>query len=231
MAQSVDDRPSRMRQISFENTLFDRLRAIPGVEQVGGVSSVPLAEGLPNGIFAELNPSEVPKKMEDFEKIFQIRREPAKPIIARPAPAISSALGIPLIRGRIFDDRDTENAPHVALISQSLAKQKWPGQDPIGHTVEFGNMDGDVRLLTIVGIVGDTHEDSLERPANPTIYVDIRQRPKGYFTVVMRADADPSSGIFGSSRHRATNWLRMCRQGFAHCRRFIRLRWVRDDLI
>jgi predicted permease len=108
-------------------------------------------------------------------------------------------LGIPLIRGRMFDERDTESAPHVALISESLARLRWPNQDPLGHTLEFGNMDGDLRLLTIVGVVGDTHEYSLETPARPTIYVDIRQRPKGYFTGVMRANTDPSS-VFSAAR-------------------------------
>ena len=73
-------------------------------------------------------------------------------------------LGIPLIRGRIFDQRDGGNALHVAVISKSLAREQWPNQDPIGHTIEFGNMDGDLRLLTIVGIVGDTHEYGLDAP-------------------------------------------------------------------
>ncbi len=99
-------------------------------------------------------------------------------------------LGIPLVRGRMFDQRDSASAPHVALISESLAHDRWPGQDPIGHTIEFGNMDGDPRLLTIVGIVGDTHEYGLDQPSRPTVYVNLFQRPRATMTVTMLSDAD-----------------------------------------
>jgi putative ABC transport system permease protein len=78
----------------------------------------------------------------------------------------------------------------VALISESLARDRWPGQDPIGHTIEFGNMDGDMRLLTIVGIVGDTHEYGLDQPSRPTVYVNLLQRPRAVMTVTMLSDAD-----------------------------------------
>ena len=73
-----------------------------------------------------------------------------------------STLGIPLLSGRLFDSRDTKNSLHVAVVSKSLADEKWPNQNPIGQTVEFGNMDGDPRLLTIVGVVGDMRDRSLE---------------------------------------------------------------------
>jgi predicted permease len=102
-------------------------------------------------------------------------------------------LEIPLIRGRIFDDRDTANAPHVAVISESLARVRWPGQDPIGRTIQFGNMDGDPRLLTIVGIVGDTHGSGLDSPPHPTVYVNLFQRPRSSITVTMLSDADMRS--------------------------------------
>jgi len=93
------------------------------------------------------------------------------------------------------------DAPHVAVISQSLAREQWPGQDPIGHTIEFGNMDGDLRPLTIVGVVGDVREDSLEKPSSPTIYVNYRQRPQATydFTAVLRTATDPSA-VMSSAR-------------------------------
>jgi predicted permease len=100
------------------------------------------------------------------------------------------ALGIRLIRGRMFDDRDTADAPHVALISESLASQRWPGQDPIGHTIQFGNMDGDIRLLTVIGVVADIHENGLDAPPNPTIYVNLLQRPRPAVTLTMLSDAN-----------------------------------------
>jgi predicted lysophospholipase L1 biosynthesis ABC-type transport system permease subunit len=76
------------------------------------------------------------------------------------------------------------------VISESLARTRWPDQDPLGRTIEFGNMDGDLRLLTIVGIVGDTHEYGLEAPPRPTVYVNLLQRPRGRVTAVLAAGAE-----------------------------------------
>jgi putative ABC transport system permease protein len=98
-------------------------------------------------------------------------------------------LGIPIIRGRTFDKHDGPNSPHVAVISQSLAHERWPNQDPIGRTIEFGNMDGDLRLLTIVGIVGDVRQYGLDLPPRPTVYVNLFQRPRSAITVTMLTDA------------------------------------------
>jgi predicted permease len=100
------------------------------------------------------------------------------------------SLGIPLLRGRLFDNRDTADSSHVAVISESLARTRWPGQDPIGHTIEFGNMDGDPRLLAVVGIVGDVHDYGLDAPPRPTVYVDLFQRPRAAITLTMLTDAD-----------------------------------------
>ena len=99
----------------------------------------------------------------------------------------------------MFDERDVADAPHVAVISESLARERWPGQDPIGHTIEFGNMDGDLRLLTVVGIVGDIHEDSLEAPPHPTVYVNLVQRPRPAITITMLTDA-PTALVTSAAR-------------------------------
>src|SRR5690606_37557453 len=79
-------------------------------------------------------------------------------------------------------------------ISQSLAESRWPGADPIGLRIQFGNMDGDLTPLTIVGVVGDVRERGLDLPASATIYAHARQRPRvaAGFTVVMHTTADPA---------------------------------------
>src|SRR4029077_19302838 len=91
------------------------------------------------------------------------------------------------------DARDGANTPHVAVISESLARGQWPNQDPIGHTIEFGNMENDMRLLTIVGIVADTHEYGLDALPRPTVYVNMVQRPRAEMSVTMLSDADTQS--------------------------------------
>jgi predicted permease len=166
---------------------------------VGAATDIPLDEGLPDGLFVEVSQSEAPKKMSEFSKLWNDAARTGEADFCAATNGYFRALGIRLIRGRMFDDHDGFNAPHVAVISESLARIKWPKQDPIGHTIEFGNMDGDLQLLTIVGIVGDIREYALETPARPTVYVNLLQRPRSSLTVVMRADSDPQS-VFSAAR-------------------------------
>jgi len=95
-------------------------------------------------------------------------------------------MGIPLVAGRLFDERDHADAPHVAVISESLARTRWPGEDPIGKIIQFGNMDGDLRAMMIIGVVGDVRHESLEAEPSPTFYGNVLQRPiMGQVSVVI----------------------------------------------
>jgi hypothetical protein len=131
-------------------------------------------------MFPLMTQNEVPKDMGGFETWWSQRKERVGSVDYCAYGRIFPSPGIPLIRGRMFDERDSADAPHVALISQSLAHDRWPGQDPLGHTIEFGNMDGDLRLLTIVGIVGDTHEYGPDEPARPTVYESVPAAARGH---------------------------------------------------
>ncbi len=186
-----EDPGAKARLSTFYTDVFDRLRAIPGVEDVAAANGVPMDGGLPDGMFAIVAPGEAPTKMSDIGLLFQRKDQTGNADFCAASPGYFRTLDIPLIRGRLFDDRDQPNQPHVAVISESLARGRWPGEDPIGRTIEFGNMDGDLHLLTIVGIVGDTREYGLEQPAQPTVYVNLMQRPRFQTTVVMRSSADP----------------------------------------
>jgi len=184
----------KVQRVAFLSELFSRLRAVPGVREVGGVNGLPLTTGLADGIYVLMNPQEKLSRMEDLEQLFHDSTRTGDADYCVASEGYFRALGIPLRRGRLFDQRDTMDAPHVALISQSLAREKWPNMDPLGRTIEFGNMDGDLRLLTVVGVVGDVREDSLEARPRRTIYVDYRQRPQatGSFTLVLRTEAEPA---------------------------------------
>ena len=84
---------------------------------------------------------------------------------------------IPLLDGRLFDERDRPDAPtNVAVISASLAKARWPGRSPIGKWIQFG-INGDPRPFMIIGIVGDVREAGLETPPLLMFYADYLQRP------------------------------------------------------
>lgn len=192
-----NDSKARAAQGIFFSNLIDRLKQIPGVRKVGATSGLPMDGGLPDGMFLLMKQDEVPKTPDSleafsrlFDALFRQKERTGNADFCAATDGYFQVLGIPLIRGRIFDERDGPNSPHVAVISESLARDRWPNQDPIGHTIEFGNIDGDLRLLTIVGIVGDTHEYGLDVPPRPTVYVNLFQRPISWITLTMLSDAD-----------------------------------------
>ncbi|MGA2846801.1 MAG: ADOP family duplicated permease, partial [Candidatus Acidiferrales bacterium] len=189
----VDDPKAKSSQAIFFSNLIDRLKQIPGVREVGATSGLPMDGGLPDGMFLLMTQNEIPKTTDGFGPLLQQKERIGNADFCVATDGYFNVLGIPLIRGRIFNGRDGANSPHVALISESLARERWPNQDPIGHTIEFGNMDGDLRLLTIVGIVGDTHEYGLDAPPRPTVYVDLFQRPPAAITLTMLSDTDMRS--------------------------------------
>ncbi len=188
-----EDPKAKSAQGIFFTNLIDRLKQIPGVRGVGAASALPMTGGLPDGMFVLMNQNEVPKTTNEFPALFNQKERTGSADFCVATSGYFHVLGIPLIHGRMFDESDGPNAPHVALISESLGRDRWPNQDPIGHTIEFGNMDGDLRLLTIVGIVGDTHEYGLDAPPRPTVYVNLFQRPRAAMTMTMLSDADTRS--------------------------------------
>jgi putative ABC transport system permease protein len=189
----VNDPEAKAGQAIFFANLIDRLKEIPGVRKVGAASSLPMDGGLPDGMFLLMTQMEMPKTMDGLGALFRQKERLGNADFCVATDGYFQVLEIPLIRGRIFDERDSASSPHVAVINESLARDRWPNQDPIGQTIQFGNMDGDLRLLTIVGIVGDTHEYGLEVPPRPTVYVNLFQRPRATISLTMLSDADTQS--------------------------------------
>ena len=113
-----------------------------------------------------------------------------------------STMHIPLVRGRSFDSSDGADAPQVAVVSQALVHRYWPNEDPIGKEIQFGNMDGDVHLLHVVGVVGDVRDDGLDAEPRPTVYVNSFQRPRAaaQFSIVLRSNGDAASLIASMRR-------------------------------
>lgn len=188
----------KAHRVQFLDEMFARLHRIPGVTEVGGTSNLPLSGQHPDGTYILMNTGEaLPSNESALEQMFHDQSRTGYAEYAAVTDGYFRVLGIPLLRGRLFDERDTMNAPHAAIVSESLANQKWPHEDPLGHQLEFGNMDGDLRLLTVIGVVGEVRADNLEHAAFPTIYVDCRQRPQAtsFFNVVMRGSGDPAAMI------------------------------------
>jgi putative ABC transport system permease protein len=103
------------------------------------------------------------------------------------SPDYFRTLGIPLLSGRAFTDLDSREAPKVAIINQALAKHRWPSEDAIGHRL---SVDSGMNWMTIVGVVGNTKELGLDRPADDQLYVALDQFPS-VGSLVVRSSGDP----------------------------------------
>jgi len=180
MEISLGDEPPQ-RRAGFYRQVLERVAALPGVTAVGGVNGLPMAGGGADGQFLiDNNPA-----MKGYGE-FRVA-----------SPGYFDAIGIRLVRGRLFDQSDGPDTAQVALISESLARQYWPNEEPLGRGIQYGNMDGDTRLLRVVGVVGDASEFGLEAGARPTVYVHYLQRPVQAwgFAVVARTRGDAETLI------------------------------------
>lgn len=177
---SVELSAEEERQRLFQSQLLERLKTTAGVSAVGSISQLPLTGGGPDGMFLiDNNPAR--KGNADYRQA---------------SAGYFAAMQIPLLRGRTFDSSDHANAPNAAVISQSVAQKYWPNEDPIGQTIQFGNMDGDLRLLHIVGVVGDIRDYGVDEAIAPTLYANSQQRlPYSSWTVVVRGQGDPATLI------------------------------------
>ena len=132
----------------------ERVAQIPGVRAAGFIQYLPLQNSGWEGYFTVAGrPPEIPSRQPMAELRYV-------------TPGYFRAFGIPLRKGRVFTDRDNSEAPPVVLINEALARQYFPGEDPVGKRTSRG---------PIVGIVGDVRQLGLDRPPAPEIYYPIAQ--------------------------------------------------------
>jgi putative ABC transport system permease protein len=182
------------RQVNLIDSLLSRLRQIPGVLSAGFTGGLPPNDGeFSDGAFLILNGHPAPKNFDEWGRFYyQNRKDVGHALYSVASGAYFRTARIRLLRGRLFNDQDGPDSLNVALISEALARQQWPNQDPIGQIIDFSNMDGNMKPLTIVGVVGDVRADGLDKPASSIIYVDYRQRGVGGNsspTIILRAGA------------------------------------------
>jgi len=176
--------------------MLTRLRALPGAEAAGGVSALPLSGGGGNGLFLVL---QHPTEIQSFDDWRRMTEEPGRTGYADyrvATPGYFEAMEIPLVRGRLFNAGDREGPLHAALVTESLAETQWPGEDPIGKLIQFGNMDGVLYPFTVVGVVGDSRHRSVEAPPEPTLYGNAYQRSTmlgAGFDLVVAGGADAAA--------------------------------------
>jgi predicted permease len=167
---------------AFYKDLLRRVRALPGVVSASTANSVPM------GYYVN---SEAPQ-VDGYQ-----------PPAGQPAPlalcnAVSSdylqTMRIALLRGRDLAAADDDNAPHVAVINQTMAKRFWPKQDAIGRQFRIASEPG--RPLVVVGVVRDFHFLSITRPFDPYFFIPLAQHPVySLQTLQVRTVADPRNMI------------------------------------
>ncbi len=170
-----------VRQSQIVDRLLARIRAIPGVESAGVTGALPVADpdGFPDGLFLILHGQPAPTTEAEWGKFVLNKQQTGTADYAVASGGLFRTAGIPLLRGRLFNAQDGPTSPHVAVITETLAREKWPNRNPIGQSLFFGNMDGILKPLTIVGVAGDIRAEGLEHRPSPVIFVDYRQRGLG----------------------------------------------------
>ena len=142
---------------TFYRRVLDEVRAIPGVQGAAYVTGLPIAMG--GGIWAVIPGGLNARRTEDNTASLRYATS-----------GLFSTLGIPIRRGRDITDRDTQDQPFVAVVSESLAEREWPGQHPIGKTLGFAFKD-----RTVVGVVADVRVRGLEQTSEPQVYIPAGQ--------------------------------------------------------
>jgi putative ABC transport system permease protein len=199
-----DDAEAKRKLAQFYQQLLVRLESIPGVTNVGGTDVLPMSGNGSNGRFLIEEGGVTVGSMEEFSKKMTAlmgtdRIGDAQHRVA--SGGYFATMHIPLLRGRAFQESDGPDNPHVAVISESLAKRYFPDADPIGKQIQFGNMDGDLHLLNVVGVVGDVRDQTLDANPQPTVYVNYFQRGSSSdFSYVVRAQSDAKSLISAMRR-------------------------------
>lgn len=176
-----------LRAGRFFDDVFSRLREVPNVTAAAGAMGVPTGQYGSNGSFA----------IEGKQTFGGDTRKLPYADFSLSSPAYFSAMGIPLLAGRDFNEGDDYEHPFVAIISKSLARQNFPNEDPIGHRIQCG-LDSD-KWMTVVGVVGDVKQDSPAENPKATLYMPLRQHPffGNEIQIVTRTNADPESLIPG----------------------------------
>jgi len=168
---------SRQRRTAFYQELLVGLRAVPGVKAAAAVDTLPMTGGYTGGAFQIEGR---PKAADWVDTMVQYSVS---------TPGYFGLMGIPLVRGRDFEESDTGAALPVAIINDKLAQHFFPSEDPIGHKFK-DEYDGKWR--TIIGVVGSFKHQTPMHNAVPMVYAPYEQKAYGSMWVTVRTTGDPA---------------------------------------
>jgi putative ABC transport system permease protein len=185
-AETLDEYLAAIRRM---DQVYDELRRLPGVRAVAGAMGLPAGDYGSNGYY----------QVEGKHSPEQFQNLPAAGFRLA-SPGYFATLGVPLERGREFTQRDSYDGEFVAIVSQALVRQVFPGEDPIGRRVRCG-LDSP-KWMTIVGIVADVRQDSPAAAPAPELYMPLAQHPyhANEVQVILRTEGRPEGLIEGARK-------------------------------
>jgi putative ABC transport system permease protein len=170
------------KRSAFYTNLVQHVESLPGVRSAAVTTNLPLyRQGNSTSIHIEGRPEPPPGQ------------EPI--IVTRTiSPGYFDTMGIPLLAGRSFTDHDSETSPTVVVISETMARRYWPGENAIGKRIAAGRVESDKDWMQVIGIVKDVRQFELSAESRPQMYLTYRQLD--FFVpedLVVKTDVDPSS--------------------------------------
>ena len=172
------------KQFEFYNRALEKIRAIPGVESAGATDVFPLAGDDTVLTFEQVGKPHAP-----------IGKDP-NASFRRVTPGYFKTLRIALRRGREFTEGDHEKAPHVAVISETMARQFYANEDPIGQKIIVSG----TKPAEIVGIVSDVRDQALDTKARAAVYESELQNSDEQMAFALRTAGDPAALISSARR-------------------------------
>src|SRR5215204_2674870 len=166
------------QQINFNDQLRQRVQSLPGVVGAGTVNILPVNSGNTTRFIIDGDPIPAPGKETEAN-------------IRTVSDDYFKTLGVPLLAGRMFDERDTADNPGVVLIGKTIADRMFAGRDPVGMRIRYSSIQGEPDL--IVGVVGDVKITGLDEAVRPVLYYPYRQSSSTFANLVARTNTDPNA--------------------------------------
>ena len=165
----------------FVQRLLDELRTSPGVEIVSTTDAVPMSGRWSGTPYARVDGNPLPTSKRPLGLTRSV------------SPGYFHTLGIPLLSGRDFTERDDADTPGVVILSNSTAKKLFPNENPIGHQMLFGTDNGNGLAAEVIGVAGDVRSIQLSKTNDVEFYRPWPQRSYSFFTLVVRSATRPEA--------------------------------------
>jgi predicted permease len=168
--------------VNFYSKVLEKLSTVPGVQDAAFINTLPLDKGPTSGFRVEGRPITTPDKWPSVN-------------YRAVSPNYFKAMGIPVVQGRAYTERDTGNAPPVMIVNQQLVHEVFPDENPVGKRITFGSTDSNRQPIwfEIVGVVANVRSLELREEPMAELYFSALQDSWPAMSLVVRSSVEPSS--------------------------------------